>query len=62
MCSPAFAAFKSKSSVIKTFCRSAAQAVAPLLAWMLLRERQQLAAGAPLAAEACATSLLVQVV
>jgi len=59
MCSRVFAAFKSKSSVIKTLCRRAAQAVAPLLAWMMLRQRQQLAAGAPLAAEAYATSLLV---
>jgi hypothetical protein len=44
MCKRGFAAFKSKSSVIKTFCRRTAQAVAPLLAWMMLRERQQLAA------------------
>jgi hypothetical protein len=29
MCNPIFAAFKSTSSVIKTLCRSAAQAAAP---------------------------------
>jgi len=54
-----FCCFQKQKFRHKTFCRRAAQADAPLLAWMMLRQRQQLAAGAPLAAEAYATSLLV---